>query len=55
MKKLKVKWIPDLKQDFDALTNPRSSFYDEKYTKKILKKYGSLESCTKSDDFLRLS
>ncbi len=54
MKKIKVVWRPDLEQDFKALTNPNSPFYDEKYTKKILKKYGTLDHFKKSSDWKKL-
>lgn len=51
MKKLSVKWSPDLKQDLDAVINPNSPFYLEEFTNDIIKVYGSLESFKNSEDY----
>ena len=51
MKKLKVKWTPDLEQDLDALTSKNSPFYDNELTEQLIKDYGSTESFKKSDKF----
>lgn len=54
MKKLKVTWQPELSQDFDALTHKKSMFYDDEYTNKIIRKYGSLNKYKRSSDFRKL-
>lgn len=47
MRKLKAKWNPDINQDIDAVTNPKSPFYDEELTTKIIEKYGSVDNFRK--------
>jgi hypothetical protein len=47
MKKLKVKWNPEINQDIDAVTNPKSQFYDEDLTNKIIEKYGTIDKFRK--------
>ena len=43
MRKLKAKWNPDI----DAVTNPKSPFYDEDLTNKIIEKYGTIDKFRK--------
>jgi len=40
MKKLKAVWNIDLRQDIDAVTNPKSPFYEEQLTKEFEQKFG---------------
>lgn len=40
MKKLKVVWNIDPRQDIDAVTSPKSPFYEEQLTKEFEQKFG---------------
>jgi hypothetical protein len=44
MKKLRVRWTPDINQDIDAITDKKSPFYNEKLTRDLIKKYGSIDN-----------
>ena len=54
MAKLKVKWDPVFEQDFDAMTNPQSPFYDENFVNEILVDYESIEEFTKSEAYSKM-
>jgi hypothetical protein len=47
MKKFRVRWTPDINQDIDAITDKKSPFYDEKLTKGLIEKYGSIDNLRK--------
>lgn len=49
--KLKLRWMPDLEQDLDAMTTKGTLFYDEKLTQRIIDDYGSVENFKQSDKF----
>lgn len=51
MKKLKIKWTPDLSQDLDAMTTPGFIMYDEKLTNELIEEYGSIQNFKNSDKF----
>ena len=46
-KKIRVRWTPDINQDIDAITSKNSPFYDEKLTKDLINKYGSIDNFRK--------
>lgn len=54
MRKMKVKWTPDLEQDLDTMTTKGSIMYDEEFTNKIIEEFGSVENYKKSDEFIKL-
>lgn len=49
MKKIKVQWTPSPIQDLDAMTNPKSPFYDKEFTDKIISTHGSIDKFKESD------
>jgi hypothetical protein len=48
MSKIKIRWDQSFNQTLDSLTNPNSPFYDEEFTNKMIKQYGSIEEFLKS-------
>lgn len=54
MRKLKVKWTPDLGQDLDAMTTKGSFVYDEELYNYIIGKFGSVDNFKKSNEFIKL-
>ena len=47
MKKLKVVWQPQIEQDVDAVTNPRSPFYNLELTDEIINNYKTIDNFVK--------
>lgn len=54
MEKFTIKFTPKLEQDFDAITNKNSPFYDSDFTKNLIVEYGSLENFKESDKYKEL-
>lgn len=54
MGKLRVKWTPKFEQDFDAMTDDNSPFYDEELVEAILKDYASIEDFKASGEYLQM-
>lgn len=52
--KLKVIWKPQFEQDFAAITNPNSPFYDEKFVNEILEDYRNIEEFIKSEEYSKM-